>query len=113
MKANNVDYVLQDGKIVSVTIDGKPVKAGFMRGLRKAQETPYWERIDTPVIATNPFSGVRVELNDFEATIYNFCIRWSRRAYNGLETNAPLQTFDDMKYFLLELNSNAYYSLLD
>ena len=103
---------LEDGKITALLIKGKPAKAGYMRGLRKAQTAPYFDLIDTPCIAQNPFSGVRVELNPLEATVYNFCMNWYRRYSNG-DMSLPIQTYDDMKYLLLELNTQAYYDLID
>lgn len=103
----------ESGKIADVILNGKPVKRGFMRGLRKAQETSYWEFLEADSVATNPFSGVSVNLNPLEGAIYGFCARWYRRYENGLNPETPIQTFDDMKYFLMELNAEAYYDLLD
>jgi hypothetical protein len=56
-------------------------------------------------------SGVSVFLNSLEGTIYNFCIAWYIRFEQGTEDNRQL--FDDMKMFLLSLNTNAYYDLID
>jgi len=103
----------ENSKIVDVLFNGKPVKRGSMRGLKKAQELPYWNEIITPVMAENPFSGVQVDLSPLEATIYNFCVQWYHRYETGQETGAPIQTYDDMKYFLLELNAPAYMDLID
>jgi hypothetical protein len=103
---------LEDGKITSLLIKGKPAKGMYMRGLRKAQTAPYWELIDTPCMAQNPFSGVRVELNPLEASIYNFCRKWYTRYERG-DFSIPVQTYDDMKYLLLEINTQAYYDLID
>jgi len=104
--------VITDGKVDKILVNGKPVKAGFMRGFKKAQETSYFKLFDAPAIGRNPFSGVEVELNALEATIYHFCLEWYKRYEYG-EMDVPIQTYDDMKYFLLELNSNAYFDLLD
>jgi hypothetical protein len=108
------ELILKDGKIVEILVNGKPVKRGFMRGMRKAQETSYFKLLDgSEYIARNPFSGTEVILNALEMTIYNFCLVWYFFYERGLPTQAPVQTYDDMKYFLLELNSDAYYDLLD
>ena len=101
----------ENGKIANILVDGKPVKKASMRGFRKAQEKPYFFLHKEDCTAENPFSGVTVRLNGLEATIYDFCMKWYRRYERGEET--VIQVFDDMKYFLLELNSNAYYDLFD
>jgi hypothetical protein len=113
--SKNVEYTLdENGKIATLTINGKPAKAGFMRGLRKAQTAPYWKLYtgtDT-IFAENPFSGVNVPLTPFEASIYMFCTNWYHRYERG-DMSLPIQTFDDVKYILLDINSDAYYDLLD
>ena len=101
------------GKITDISVDGKPVKRGSMRGFKKAQTTSYWMLISHDCEARNPFSGVIAELTGLEGTIYEFCKRWYDRYEQGGETEVPIQTYDDMKYFLLELNSNAYMDLID
>lgn len=101
----------ENGKITDVSVNGKPVKRGSMRGFRKAQEKSYFRLIENYAIAVNPFSGVRVLLNGLEATIYEFCVNWYKRYERGTETN--IQLYDDMKYFFIELNSNAYMDLID
>jgi hypothetical protein len=99
--------------IVQINIDKKPVKPMYMRGIRKAQTTTYWREITKTSIGTNSLTGAEVELNPLEATIYLFCMQWYNRYENQRNPEVPVQTFDDMKYFLLEINSNAYYALLD
>lgn len=101
----------ETGKITNIFVDGKPVKRGSMRGFRKAQEKSYFFLYDHDTLAENPFSGVSVTLNGLEATIYDFCIKWYRRWEKGQEN--VIQIYDDMKYFLLELNPQAYNDLLD
>lgn len=96
-----------------IRVNGKAVKAGFVRGWRKAEKTSYWQKFSQGGIATNPFSGVEVALNSLEMTIYSFCLNWYKRYERGIDAEAPIQTYDDMKYFLLEINPNAYFDLLD
>lgn len=108
------EYVRDEfGKITDIKVNGKPVKRGSMRGWRKAQETKYFKEIQSDHYFTNPFSGVTVLLNGLEATIYNWCMSWYNRAERGMETGVPVQTYDDMKYFLLEINPEAYMDLID
>jgi len=105
----------EENKIIDVLVNGKPVKRGFMRGLRKAQKTSYWHEYTTKGKAQNPFTKVWVELSPLEWSIATWCQTWYYCDYaqNPSKTQAPIQAYDDMKYFLLELNSNAYYELLD
>lgn len=106
-------YVMNQDKVEAILVNGKPVKPMYMRGFKKAQETNYFKLFQNPAIGRNRFTGVEVVLNDLEATIFTFCMMWYTHYENGLETGAPVQTYDDMKYFLLELNSSAYFDLLD
>ena len=111
-----MDYTIErdeNEKIINVFINGKPVKRSYMRGIRKAQETLYWKEIKTPHTFRNPFSGKSIQLNPLESTIYNWCMSWYSRFSFKQETGTPLQTFDDMKYFLLGINTEAYYTLID
>jgi hypothetical protein len=88
------------------------MKKSFENALAKAKQTPIWKEYTEPGIARNPFSGVEVELNPLELSIYNWCMRWYRNyEYGTLIT--PTQTYDNMRYLFCELNSNAYYDLLD
>ena len=111
----------ETGKITNIFVDGKPVKRCSMRGFRKAQETTYFRLYDKDCLATNQFSGVTVCLNGLEATIYAFCMKWYMRfdfnvivdKMNLKNTETSLQTYDDMKYFLLEINPQAYMDLID
>ncbi len=112
MAESNYEIKRENGKITDVIFKGKPVKRGLMRGLRKAQETRYWKEFTSNQIGRNPFSGVEVELNALEASIYNWCLVWYHN-YSFGQLDVPVQTYDDMKYFLMEMNPDAYYNLLD
>ena len=103
-----------NGKIVDIEVNGKPVKRSFMRGIRKAQETSYWHEFKDAGTVENPFGG-SVELNPLERTIAKWCQNWYYNDYsrNPMNTQVPIQTYDDMKYFLLSLNPQAYSKLLD
>jgi len=104
---------IENGKITGITIDGKKVKAGSMRGIRKAQEASYWKLYTEGGVRQNPYSGVKVELNALELTIYEFCLNWYNRYDSGWATESPIQCVNDMKYLLLDLNPDAYFDLLD
>jgi hypothetical protein len=109
----SVNLVLDETRrVIGVTVDGKRVKAGSMRGLTKAQNCGYWQLEDSPQDAQNPFSGVVVNLTAFEASVYNWCLNWYARYERGIVA-PPIQTYDDMKYLLLELNPDAYMDLID
>lgn len=111
----------ETGKVTDILVNGKPVKRSSMRGFRKAQKTSYFNLYDDDCLAENPFSGVVVCLNGLEATIYEFCVKWYRRYEFDIRTDkanlkkaeVPYQTYDDMKYFMLEINPQAYYDLID
>ena len=110
-----MDYELirdDNGFLTAITVDGKKVKAGFVRGWRKAEKAPYFTRVNHDCIFSNPFSGVQVRLNPLESTIYSFCLQWYKLYERG-RADLPIQTYDDMKYFLMDLNADAYYDLLD
>lgn len=110
----NYQYVKDEtDTIIDIKVNGKSVKKSSMRGFKKAQKVSFFNLNTQPVVAQNPYSGVTVNLNPLEATIYEFCQRWYRRYSSGMVTHVPVQTYDDMKYFLLELNPQAYMSLLD
>jgi len=113
------EIIRENGKITDIKVNGNPVKRGSMRGIRKAQKTNYWNWLNVlykdpemKYIARNPWSGVEIELNPLEMTIYNWLTRWYEHYCNGRFT-APIQAYDDMKYFLMELNSQAYMDLID
>lgn len=113
--AKAIDIILtEDGKIEDIEVNGKPVKRGFMRGIRKAQNTSYWILYEESGVVENPFGG-SIELGPLERSIALWLQRWYYNDYarNPMNTQAPIQTYDDMKYFLLDLNSEAYYKLID
>lgn len=103
---------IDTGMLLEIRVNGKKAKAGFVRGWRKAEKTGYFRLFKSPITAQNPFSGVEVQLTRIEATIYQFCLEWYAR-YSYGRMDVPIQTYDDMKYFLLDLNPSAYYDLLD
>jgi hypothetical protein len=111
--STNAVPTIENEKIVALTINGKSAKASYMRGLKKAQETNFWRLYTEKAIAQNPWSGVTVELNALEASIYFWCMGWYARYQRGASTQCPIQTYDDMKYLFLALNSTAYMDLLD
>lgn len=108
------EIIRENGKIADIKVNGKPVKRSFMRGIRKAQNTSYWHEYKESDNVSKPFGGT-VELNPLERTIAVWCQNWYYGDYarNPMGTQVPIQTFDDMKYFLLDLNSGAYYDLID
>jgi hypothetical protein len=109
-------YTLDEsGIITQVFHKGKPVKAGYMRGLKKAQATAYWSLSTNGCIVRNPFSGVEKNLDAFELSLYCWLMRWYARYEDGGPTRAgaPIQAYDDVKYLLLEINADAYYDLID
>ena len=108
------ELIRENGKIVDIKVNGKPIKRGYMRGIRKAQTTSYWQEFKDAGTVENPFGG-SVELNPLERTVAVWCQNWYYGDYsrNPMGTQVPVQTYDDMKYFLLDLNNNAYYNLLD
>ena len=112
----NYTYVKdENGKITDILVNGKPVKRGSIRGFRKAQNTSYFRLIQGEYPYFNPSSYEVVNLNGLEGTIYGFCLNWMERYEKGFVKLAetPIQTYDDMKYFLRELNPDAYMKLID
>lgn len=108
-----IDYELNsDGMVVAVLVAGKAIMRSKLNALLKAQATPFWHLRTTNAIRQNPFSGVKVELTPFEASVYDWCIEWYRR-YNAGQMPTPVSVFDNMRYLFMELNTNAYYDLLD
>ena len=112
MENKNYTVTMRDGKIVELIV-GNKVKA--MRDIVKAQGMSYWRLYSDSQVAVNPFSGVEVVLDPLEYSIYHFCVEWYRRYERGGVDGAgcPIQTYDSMKYLLLDINANAYYDLLD
>lgn len=97
--------------VESLLADEKLLKS-YKNALRKAMETVIWTEYTTTLTATNPYSGVQVELNPVEASIYAWCMQWYRNYEHG-DMLTPIQTYDNMRYLFLHLNPNAYYDLLD
>jgi len=93
-------------KSLTNAFDKARAKASYFEDFSDAGE-------DEIFVATNPWSGAEVILNGLEYTIYNFCTEWYKRYSSRKETEVPVQTYDNMRYYLLHLNSNAYMELLD
>lgn len=92
------------------------IKKSYLNAFDKASKTAYFEDFREDVghrRYRNPFSGVWVELDPLESTIYNFCVEWYARYESGDETETPVSVYDNMRYYLLALNSKAYMDLLD
>lgn len=111
---DKIEYVIdpETGKYTKITVNGKMVKAGSLRGWNKAIKTPFFQMLKEGRTFRNRFSGVGIFLNELEGTIYNWCVAW----YSRYEQSTPptsIEVYDDMKYFLLELNPDAYMTLLD
>jgi hypothetical protein len=110
MAEKNYEITLdKNGKITALAVGGKAVA---MRDLNKAQNSPLWTLYTEPQIASNPFSGVEMELDPLEYSIFKFCTRWYKTYERGVN-ELPIQTFDSMKYLLLNINADAYMNLLD
>lgn len=112
----------ESGKIVSILVNGKPVKKSYLNAFKKAQMCSYWKPVNFSSIAVNPFSDVKIALNPLETAVYNFVKTWERlyhRAVNSdtfpIEkvTETPVSTFDNMRYLFNVLNPGAYMDLLD
>ena len=106
---------LPDGTLESLKVNGKPVQKSFLNAYNKAVTKSgifNFFPVENNYSASNPFSGVEVELNGFEYSIFRFCTQWYFGYQNG-KMAVPVQTYDNMRYLFLELNSSAYYDLLD
>ena len=93
-------------------------KKSYLNAFEKASKTSYFQDYRNlspalPFKARNPFSGAIVELNALEATIYEFCMQWYQRYEYGDSTETPVSVYDNMRYYLMSINSNAYMELLD
>jgi hypothetical protein len=109
----NYEVTIVDGKITALTVDRKAIA---MRDLNKAQNSAIWKLYTDAGIASNPFSGVEMELDPLEFSIFKFCIKWYRAYEAGISAGynlPPIQVFDTMKYLLLKINAEAYMNLLD
>lgn len=93
-------------------------KKSYLNAFEKASKTSYFKdyRNAFPVLdfeGRNRFSGVTVKLNALEATIYEFCMQWYQRYEYGDNTETPVSVYDNMRYYLMSINSRAYMDLLD
>lgn len=91
------------------------LKKSFVNAINKAKTTSYWfECDDEPSFFSNPFfSGEEVVLTGAEASIMLWCQLWYDRYAMGKDTEAPVSTYDNMRYAFLALNPRAYMKLLD
>jgi len=91
----------------------KPVKKSYLNALLKVQKTPFWREIVADSVIENPFSGVPAHFNNsLEASIARWCYVWYHYYSKG-KMIVPVQTYDNLKYFLLFLNHEAYTTLID
>ena len=93
-------------------------KKSYLNAFEKASTTSYFKDYtksnpNGTFIRENRFGGAICKLNALEATIYDFCNAWYMRYERGMNTEAPVQTFDNMRYYFLSLNQRAYMDLLD
>lgn len=110
----NATATIENGIITAITINGKPCKPGFMRGLKKAQATSYW-RLAEGGLARNPFTDEECTLTALEMSIYLWLVGWYARYSAGgpKRAGAPIQAYDDVKYGFSALNHGAYMALID
>jgi hypothetical protein len=104
--------VTVDNSVISVKINGKPIKKSYANALAKAQETEFWVFYNEGRIVKNPFSSDMVELTAFQTSLYKWLIRWYARYEHGVLAT-PISTYDNMKYLFLEIDPKAYMALLD
>lgn len=111
-----IDFVtLPDGTLESLKVNGKPVQKSLLNAYNKAvTKSGIFKSfpVENKYTASNPFSGQNVELNGFEYSVFSFCIAWYR-GYERGQLAVPVQTYDNMRYLFLALNTQAYYDLLD
>ena len=71
-------------------------------------------KYDEPKVTerSNPFSGVSVPLNTFEAKLYDLTIKMIM-AYESGDPNFKVGKYDRLKYLLLKINPQAYMDLID
>lgn len=107
-----------DENNVPVEIDGKKVMKSYQNAYRKAMNTTYFVGYKS----LNPVQIRGSLLNTFELSIYNWVMAW-QQSYNyainhGIFpitklTQAPIQTFGNMRYFFSSINPGAYMDILD
>ena len=94
-----------------LVVKGKPVKKSFQNAFTKAQATKIW--VDRGAgVGKNPMTGVSVQLNPLEMSIYMWILVWYR-CYEAGQMLTPISVFDNMRYLFSELNTEAYYDLVD
>lgn len=102
-----------DENNVPVEVNGKKVMKSYQNAYRKASNTDYF----TDWRHCNPSEPQGVILNTFEVSIYQWVKAWEVRYHYAINhgifpitrvTKAPIQTFDNMRYFLSAINEEAY-----
>lgn len=103
---------------VPIEANGKKLMKSYQNAYRKAMNTSYFKKFENG-------SGLMVRgniLTSLESSIYKWVMDWQLRyetAYNrGIfpikkVTEAPIQTFDNMRYLFMAINPGLYMDILD
>jgi hypothetical protein len=103
---------------VPVKVNGKAIMKSYQNAYRKASNTDYFTNFDNR-------DGLVVRgnlLTSIESSIYKWIMDWQVRyeyaINNGLfpitrVTQAPVPTFDAMRYFFSSINPEVYMKILD
>ncbi len=90
------------------------IKKSYKNAYDKASKTSYFRTFEPDrYVAENRFSGVEFVLDEFELSIYNFCLNWYERYEQGIETEVPVSVYDNLRYYFMTINPRAYMELLD
>jgi hypothetical protein len=117
-RRNKMDNIKFDEDRVPVEVNGKKLMKSYQNAYRKASNTDYFTSFDNRdglVIRGNL-------LTSFESSIYKWVMDWQIRyeyaINNGIFpitkiTQAPIQTFDNMRYLFSAINQDLYMNILD
>jgi len=117
-----MDYIEYDSENVPVAVNGKPVAKSFQNAYREAMKTDYFKKYGSDNIVYNSWSGAPSQLTPLETTIYQWVKAWEQKYNHAVNrgifpitkvTQAPVQAFDNMRYFFSSINQSAYMELLD